>query len=149
MTELNGCKPRPIKVLGPYTFSIGDTRSFSKYVSGGNVTQVKMPKYVNFKPLEESFKNPEFLVTDFAKFDAPNQLHVGFAALHQFKEQHGRLPKPWCNDDASKFLEIAKLIVKENICGDPEMELDVELLSTFCKVSILQLLYYDAAFVSK
>lgn len=28
MTELNGCEPIKIKVLGPYTFSIGDT---SKY----------------------------------------------------------------------------------------------------------------------
>lgn len=25
MTELNGCEPTKIKVLGPYTFSIGDT----------------------------------------------------------------------------------------------------------------------------
>ena len=31
MIELNGCEPRKIKVLGPYTFSIGDTSVFSEY----------------------------------------------------------------------------------------------------------------------
>uniref|UniRef100_A0A4W4EUC5 E1 ubiquitin-activating enzyme n=1 Tax=Electrophorus electricus TaxID=8005 RepID=A0A4W4EUC5_ELEEL len=48
MTELNGCPPIEIKVLGPYTFSICDTSSFSDYVRGGIVTQVKMPKKVAF-----------------------------------------------------------------------------------------------------
>lgn len=48
MTELNGCEPRKIKVLGPYTFSIGDTTALSDYIRGGVVTQVKMPKPVHF-----------------------------------------------------------------------------------------------------
>ena len=48
MTELNGCAPRKIKVLGPYTFSIGDTSGMSDYVRGGIVTQVKMPQKVSF-----------------------------------------------------------------------------------------------------
>lgn len=48
MTELNGCEPRTIKVLGPYTFSIGDTSNLSEYVRGGYATQVKVPKTVNF-----------------------------------------------------------------------------------------------------
>lgn len=38
---------------------------------------------------------PEFLLTDFAKFDRPGQLHVGFQALHAFEKKHSRLPKPW------------------------------------------------------
>ena len=48
MTELNGCEPRTVKVLGPYTFSIGDTSSLSDYTRGGYATQVKVPKTVNF-----------------------------------------------------------------------------------------------------
>lgn len=48
MTELNQCEPRKIKVLGPYTFSIGDTSGFSDYFRGGIATQVKMPKIVKF-----------------------------------------------------------------------------------------------------
>ena len=48
MIELNGCEPKKITILGPYTFSIGDTSSYSDYVRGGNVTQVKMPQKVSF-----------------------------------------------------------------------------------------------------
>lgn len=77
MTELNGCQPVEIKVLGkicfsfnyktcfglsitfincyplisflgPYTFSICDTAGFTDYVRGGIVSQVKMPKKITF-----------------------------------------------------------------------------------------------------
>ena len=37
-----------IFLTGPYTFSIGDTKSFSKYTKGGIVTKVKMPKKIQF-----------------------------------------------------------------------------------------------------
>lgn len=132
MTELNGCEPRKIKVLGPYTFSIGDTTTFTKYVRGGIVAQVKMPRKLTFKPLSESIKSPEFLISDFGKFDYPNQLHIGFAALHRFQELEGRLPKPWGLDDAAKFLELAKTVKAELGFED---ELKEELLGIFCKVS--------------
>jgi ubiquitin-activating enzyme E1 len=48
MVELNGAPSRPIKVLGPYTFSIGDTTMLSEYVSGGLFHQVKQPKKLTF-----------------------------------------------------------------------------------------------------
>lgn len=51
MVELNGCEPREIKVLGPYTFSIGDTSALSEYQRGGIVTQVKVPKTISFVSL--------------------------------------------------------------------------------------------------
>lgn len=38
---------------------------------------------------------PEFVMTDFAKFDRPGQLHIGFQALHAFQKKHGHLPAPW------------------------------------------------------
>ncbi|XP_045498764.1 ubiquitin-like modifier-activating enzyme 1 [Colias croceus] len=136
MTELNGCEPRKIKVLGPYTFSIGDTTKFSKYFRGGIVTQVKMPKKLSFKPLSESLKEPEFLITDFAKMDYPQQLHLAFAALHKFEASEGRLPKPWSNDDAAKFVEYVKNLLKsEEIFKESDVELNTELLEIFAKVS--------------
>lgn len=118
MTELNGCDPIKISVLGPYTFSIGDTSQFGEYISGGIATQVKMPKVVTFKPLQESEKEPEFLVSDFAKFDHPASLHIAFAALHKYIEQVGQLPRPWNEEDAQKFLQICKLVnadINDNI----------------------------------
>ncbi|XP_067302479.1 ubiquitin-like modifier-activating enzyme 1 isoform X2 [Pseudorasbora parva] len=107
MTELNGCEPVEIKTLGPYTFSICDTNSFSDYVRGGIVTQVKMPKKISFKPLSSSMAEPEFIMTDFAKFDRPGQLHVGFQALHAFEKKHSRPPKPWSQSDADELVTLA------------------------------------------
>ncbi|XP_041979038.1 ubiquitin-like modifier-activating enzyme 1 [Aricia agestis] len=136
MTELNGCEPRKIKVLGPYTFSIGDTTNFSKYIRGGLVTQVKMPKKLNFKPLKESLKEPEFLITDFGKMDYPQQLHVAFAALHKFEKSEGRLPKPWSTSDADKFMSIVQSVVDSGeLVKKDEFEINKELLETFCKIS--------------
>ncbi|KAK9701765.1 E1 ubiquitin-activating protein [Basidiobolus ranarum] len=108
MEELNGCEAQKVKVLGPYTFSIGDTSGFSDYIGGGVFTQVKMPKILNFKSLRESIQQSEFLITDFAKFDRPGQLHVAFQALDAFKCKHSRLPKPRDENDASEVLQIAK-----------------------------------------
>ena len=48
MTELNETTPRKVTVKGPYTFSIGDTSGLSDYISGGIVTQVKVPTSVSF-----------------------------------------------------------------------------------------------------
>ncbi|XP_055854028.1 ubiquitin-like modifier-activating enzyme 1 [Episyrphus balteatus] len=110
MTELNGCQPLKINVLGPYTFSIGDTSANSEYIRGGIVTQVKMPKTVDFKPLAEAEKEPDFLIADFAKFDHPGTLHTAFAALQKFIEETGNCPRPWNNDDAQKFLQLCKSV---------------------------------------
>lgn len=48
MTELNDCEPLKVTVKGPYTFEIGDTSKFTKYVRGGLFNQVKMPKILHF-----------------------------------------------------------------------------------------------------
>lgn len=132
MTELNNCDPIKIRVLGPYTFSIGDTSKYSDYIRGGIVTQVKMPKILNFKPLSEALKEPEFLITDFAKFDHAPQLHLAFKALNRFQQTHGREPKPWNNEDASEFVKLANSIDKED---NTNIELNTELLELFSKLS--------------
>lgn len=148
MTELNGCEPRKIKVLGPYTFSIGDTTNYSKYVRGGIVTQVKMPKKLNFKPLKESFKSPEFLIADFGKFDYPQQLHIAFAALHKFEAEVGRLPLPWSNSDSSTFMDYIKSILRdEEIFKAEDLEINSELLDIFCKVCIF--MFYYNVYINK
>ena len=55
MVELNGCEPRKVSVKGPYTFSIGDTGTFGEYKTGGNFTQVKMPKILGFVSVPAMF----------------------------------------------------------------------------------------------
>jgi len=108
MTELNACEPRKIKVLGPYTFSIGDTSDLSDYVRGGIATQVKMPETFQFKSFRESLEAPEHVITDFAKFERPGQLHIAYQAVHAFQKNNGRLPKPRNKEDAESVLSLAK-----------------------------------------
>lgn len=117
MTELNQCEPRKIKVLGPYTFSIGDTSGLSDYVRGGIVTQVKMPKVVKFKSFRQSLMEPEFVLTDFAKMERPAQLHLGYVALHKYGNEYGTLPRPRSKEDAEKFVALAKKLNSEKICS--------------------------------
>uniref|UniRef100_A0A8C0QKI7 E1 ubiquitin-activating enzyme n=1 Tax=Chelonoidis abingdonii TaxID=106734 RepID=A0A8C0QKI7_CHEAB len=96
--------------LGPYTFSIGDTSSFSEYVRGGIVSQVKMPKKISFKPLSVALAEPDFVVTDFGKFDRPAHLHLAFQALHDFQRQHQRLPRPRSEADAAEVLALTQAV---------------------------------------
>lgn len=136
MTELNGCEPMKVKVLGPYTFTIGDTTKFSEYVRGGIAIQVKMPKTVSFKPLKESIKHPEFLMTDYGKFDYPEQLHLAYQALHKFVEKHNRTPKPWNKADASEFVVTASSL---KVDGGNDTEINTQLLEKFSKICAGQL----------
>ena len=126
MEKLNDSEPRKIIVKGPYTFSIGDVSGLGQYKRGGLYTQVKMPKIVDFRPFSEQLKKPELLMSDFAKFDRPQQLHVGFQALHKFTESHnGNLPRPHSDADASELFKYASALAGE---GDDEIELDENLL---------------------
>ncbi|GJN91936.1 hypothetical protein Rhopal_004961-T1 [Rhodotorula paludigena] len=99
---------RKVTVVGPYTFKIGDTRGLGQYKRGGWFHQVKMPKIYNFKPLRESITAPEFLMSDFAKFDRPPTLHIGFQALSLFRSKNSRLPKPRNPADAETLVQLAK-----------------------------------------
>lgn len=126
MEKLNESEPRKITVKGPYTFSIGDVSGLGQYKRGGLFTQVKMPKIVNFQPLSEQLKKPDLLMSDFAKFDRPQQLHLGFQALHHFADQHdGELPRPHSDEDASEVFRYAKKLASDS--GE-EVELDEKLL---------------------
>lgn len=125
MEALNSAEPRKVTVKGPYTFSIGDVSGCGQYQKGGMYTQVKMPKFIDFKPMSASLKAPEFLISDYAKFDRPQQLHIGFQALHAFAEQHGRLPKPMNQEDATIVIGSAKAFAAQEKL---EVEFDEKVL---------------------
>ena len=128
MESLNSAEPRKVTVKGPYTFSIGDVSGLGTYKRGGIYTQVKMPKFLDFKPIATALNEPEFLISDYAKYDRPQQLHLGFQALHAFVETHGRLPKPHNADDATILIGSAKsFISKEKLDIDIDEKLIQEL----------------------
>ncbi|KAK5640453.1 hypothetical protein RI129_011264 [Pyrocoelia pectoralis] len=132
MTELNGCEPRKVKVLGPYSFSVGDISNLSEYELGGIAQQVKMPKVLNFKSLQEAISAPEYLITDFAKFDRTDQLHLAFSTLHKYIETHENTPKPWCKEDALEFISLAK---SHSVNGGNDTEINTDLLEKFAYIS--------------
>lgn len=126
MEPLNDSEPRKITVKGPYTFSIGDVSNLGQYKRGGLYQQVKMPKIVNFQPLSEQLKTPELLMSDFAKFDRPQQLHLGFQALHEFASRNsGNLPRSYSDKDASEVFKYAQALAGD---GEDGVDLDEKLL---------------------
>lgn len=127
MEGLNNAAPKKVTVKGPYTFSIGDVSGLGDYQGGGLFQQVKMPKFIDFQPLSEQLKKPELMVSDYAKFDRPQQLHVGVQALHRFADAHKNiLPRPHNAADAKEVVEYAKEIIKAD---GLELEVDEKLIT--------------------
>lgn len=126
MAKASSSVESELTYAGPYTFSIGDVTGLGQYVRGGTFTQVKMPKSVDFEPLSVQLQKPDFIISDFAKFDRPQQLHVGIQALHAFTEKHGgKLPAPHSDRDAAEIIEVAKSIAAE---AKDKVELDDNLI---------------------
>nr|XP_025845163.1 ubiquitin-like modifier-activating enzyme 1 [Vulpes vulpes] len=114
--------------LGPYTFSICDTSSFSEYIRGGIVSQVKVPKKISFKSLLASLAEPDFVITDFAKYSRAGQLHIGFQALHHFCAQHGRSPRPHNEEDATELMALAQRVNAQALPAVQQDSLDEDLI---------------------
>ena len=126
MEGINNAEPRKVIVKGPYAFSIGDVSGLGTYTGGGLFNQVKVPKKIDFEPLSQQLKKPETLISDFAKFDRPAQLHAGFQALHKFAELHnGEMPKPLNKEDAAEVLKISQEIANSS---EEKIELDEKLI---------------------
>ncbi|MCJ1470372.1 hypothetical protein MMC07_009017 [Pseudocyphellaria aurata] len=126
MDGINHSEARKITVKGPYTFSIGDVSGLGQYKRGGLYTQVKMPKKIDFQPLSKQLQDPDLLTSDFSKFDRPQQLHVGFQALHRYANSHGgNLPRPHNERDASEVFQLAQSIASGS---KDKAELDEKLL---------------------
>jgi ubiquitin-activating enzyme E1 len=107
MAEVNG-KEFKIKVYGPYTFGIGDTTSFGKYIRGGYVHQVKKPKVFEFKSIDEASKQPTAVISDFCKMEESNTIHLAFHAAYAYQTKHNSHPRPWHPEDANEFVNLAK-----------------------------------------
>nr|XP_020749835.1 ubiquitin-like modifier-activating enzyme 1 [Odocoileus virginianus texanus] len=121
--------------LGPYTFSICDTSNFSDYIRGGIVSQVKIAKKISFKSLLNSLAEPDFVITDFAKYSRSAQLHVGFQALHQFCAQHGRSPRPHSEKDAAELVTLAEAVKAQAPPAVQQDSLDEDLIRKLAYVA--------------
>ncbi|SCV99655.1 LAFE_0A07976g1_1 [Lachancea fermentati] len=130
LEKLNDGKPYKVEVLGPFAFRIGSVESMGTYKKGGVFTQVKMPQKIAFKTLQQSLSEPEFLFSDFAKFDRAGVLHLGFQALDQFQVRHqGELPRPMNDEDANEVVKLASELAAQvpNVLGEG-VKINVDLI---------------------
>lgn len=108
-----------VKVTGPHTFELEGVDLSGKIPTSklhqGYITQVKQPKTFSFKTYKEKLADPgEFVFSDFAKFDRPQLLHLGFKVLTQYAEQHhGDLPAPADVGAANKIVKMAEALSEE------------------------------------
>ncbi|KAF1628977.1 Ubiquitin-like modifier-activating enzyme 1, partial [Eudyptes filholi] len=129
MTELNGREPVPVHVLDAFRLEIGDTSSFSPYRCGGLVSQVRLPQVHSYEPLRRALAEPQIQVANPEDLPRSRSLHAAFQALHAFRGEQGRLPRPRALADAERVLELARSLVAQ------EGPLDEDVVRAFASVS--------------
>ncbi|XP_043971300.1 ubiquitin-like modifier-activating enzyme 6 [Gambusia affinis] len=107
MVALNGTV-RQVTVLSPHSFEIGDTSQLQPYAHGGFFVMVKTPKTYSFETLERQLCDPQVLIPDFSKPEAPLQIHAAMLALDNFQVKHCRLPNIGCLQDAEVLLNLTE-----------------------------------------
>ena len=128
-----------VTVLTPYSFKIGDTTKFEKYVRNGIAKQLKSKVQMKFKSFEESMMRTvddmcldgNLAVADFEKMQNAQISHLCFLALDKFRMGEKRWPKVWDLTDAKKFVEIAKSVAKENKISEDDFAGDSEMVRLF------------------
>ncbi|KTA96506.1 Ubiquitin-activating enzyme E1 1 [Nakaseomyces glabratus] len=131
LEKLNDGTLYKVEVLGPFAFRIGSVKDLGEYKKGGIFTEVKVPKTLSFKTLQESLSEPEYVFSDFAKFDRVGQLHLGFQALHQFALKHqGELPRTLNDEDANEVLKLVTDLAAQNpnVLGSEDAEINEKLI---------------------
>nr|XP_055132700.1 ubiquitin-like modifier-activating enzyme 7 isoform X3 [Symphalangus syndactylus] len=108
MVELNDCDPRSIHVREDGSLEIGDTTTFSQYLRGGAITEVKRPKTVRHKSLDTALLQPHVVAQSSQEVHRAHCLHQAFCALHEFQHLHGRPPQPWDPVDAETVVGLAQ-----------------------------------------
>ncbi|XP_075569577.1 ubiquitin-like modifier-activating enzyme 7 [Pelecanus crispus] len=129
MTEMNSREPVPVRVLDAFRLEIGDTSSFSPYHRGGLVSQVRLPQVHSYKPLRQALEEPQIRVASPEELPRSRSLHAAFQALHAFRGEQGRLPRPRAPADAERVLELARSL------GAQQGPLDEDVVRAFASVS--------------
>jgi ubiquitin-activating enzyme E1 len=123
----------PVKTVRiPYAMEEGQ-----KYLSGGLLTEKKLPTSYPMKSLAAKLRDPgtcfadppSLVQTDLINFGAEHQQHVAFYAAMEFFTSKGHFPRPYDTADLQAVMEIAKALVHEK-----KVEIDYfELNEALCK----------------
>ncbi|XP_028908082.1 ubiquitin-like modifier-activating enzyme 7 isoform X1 [Ornithorhynchus anatinus] len=113
MMELNGCAPQPIHLLDEWTLEIGDTMTFTPYLSGGIVTEVKKPQICSYEPLHRALDQPRILASSPKANEEAHCLHQAFRALHHYEKQTGHPPRPWNLVEANEVVALTQKLTPQ------------------------------------
>uniref|UniRef100_A0A8D1MK57 Ubiquitin-activating enzyme E1 C-terminal domain-containing protein n=1 Tax=Sus scrofa TaxID=9823 RepID=A0A8D1MK57_PIG len=132
MVELNNCAPWPLRVREDGTLEIEDTSTFSRYLRGGVITEVKKSKTVSHEPLDVALLQPRVVAQSSQEVHRAHCLHQAFRALHKFQELSGRRPQPWDPVDTEMVVDLARALEPlKGTEGEPlEEQLDEALVRT-------------------
>ena len=117
-----------VRVTGPYTFELPDVdlsqMKTTDSQTQGYITQIKQPVTLHFEPYSKKVQEPgEFMLSDFAKFDRPPILHLGFQAVTEYMAKNGgALPAPGDAAAIGQVLEIAKGLDTDKILADDKAQ---------------------------
>lgn len=123
----------PVKTVRvPYAFPAA-----LKYVSGGLLTEKKVPTAYPMESLAFKLKNPgdtygcppTLVLTDLINFGSEVQQHVAFYAVMAFFTEHGRLPAANSPEDAITVVSIAKRLVVDGSIALESFDLDEALVT--------------------
>ena len=123
LTNLNGNEFQ-VKVVGRTEFSVS-AKCEGTYNKGGMVKSVKKPIVLNFKTLEESIQNPDYLLTDWLHMDRAPVSHAAFNALGKYELETGRVPKSHNKDDVNSFVRLALETFGENFPEEERKTLEI------------------------
>jgi ubiquitin-activating enzyme E1 len=123
---------------------------------GTEVSQVKMPKIIDFLPLYQSVKKPEFVITNYVDFDRPSDLHAIYVAFNKYVKTHKKMPNSSdLSEDLSEISHKKSLIEKFTHCINGNLSPIVSIIGGIVAQEIIkassgkyhpinQWLYFDA-----
>lgn len=132
-----------ISVISPYTFKIGDTSAFGKYLGEGICTQIKEPFNIHFKSLEEALSDPlgkdmhEMFDPDmdFENLNKPYELHFYLNVILDFYDNYNRLPN---YNDLNILKELSAQLLKGKFSNKNIIPNEL-LFTRICKYSECQI----------
>jgi hypothetical protein len=103
-----------------------------EYVSGGLLTEKKLPTPHPMSSLAEKIRSPgsswedppTLVLTDLLNFGAELQQHVSLFATLSFFDQNGRLPAPNSVEDSNSVLDCAKALIAGSVIVLDDFDID-------------------------
>lgn len=111
----------------------------AKYVSGGLLTEKKVPTKYPMESLASKLKNPgdtfseppTLVLTDLINFGSETQQHIAFYAVHSFFTENGRLPAICDENDSIAVAAIAKKLLSDGSIALDGFDIDEDYIKKY------------------